>query len=158
MVGNAESFLHLLYTTQYAKLIKAAYRMIGDMESAQDLVQQVFLIALVQQEGLSSHPLPEGWLMLTLHNLVKNEREKHKNHPEVSIDELVGLVSQGPPESVEDILPKALSPEDREILIWRYDWQMEYREIADRLGISESGCRSRVSRAIASCRKFMKKI
>ena len=112
MVGNAESFLHLLYTTQYAKLIKAAYRMIGDMESAQDLVQQVFLIALVQQGDLSSHPLPEGWLMLTLHKLVKNERKKHKNHPEVSIDELVGLVSQGPPESVEDILPKALSPED----------------------------------------------
>ena len=38
VVGNAESFLHLLYTTQYAKLIKAAYRMIGDMESAQDLI------------------------------------------------------------------------------------------------------------------------
>ena len=157
MAGSAESFLHLLYTTQYDKLTKAAYRMIGDIESAQDLVQQVFLLALVRQKELSAHPVPEGWLMLALHNLVKNERRKQKNHPEVPLDDIVGLANQESPVSVEDILPNELSPEDREILTWRYDRQIEYEEMAERLGISESGCRSRVSRAIANCRKYMKK-
>ena len=158
MAESAESFLHLLYTTQYAKLVKAAYRMAGSMESAQDLVQQVFLLALVREKDLALHPLPEGWLMLTLHNLVKNERRRRESHPEAPLDDVAGSAGQEPPGSVEDILPRELSPEDREILIWRYGRQMAYREIADRLGISEAGCRSRVSRALANCRKYLKKI
>ena len=109
MAGSAESFLHLLYTTQYDKLTKAAYRMIGDIESAQDLVQQVFLLALVRQKELSAHPVPEGWLMLALHNLVKNERRKQKNHPEVPLDDIVGLANQESPVSVEDMLNKLRS-------------------------------------------------
>ena len=156
MAGSAESFLHLLYTAQYNKLVKAAYRMIGDIESAEDLVQQVFLLALVRQKEFSAHPVPDGWLMLALHNLVKNERRKQKNHPEVPLDDIVGVANQESPVSVEDILPNELSPEDRRIIIWRYDRQMEYAEISKRLGISESGCRSRMSRAIANCRKYMK--
>lgn len=155
MARGSESFLYL-YTTQYNKLIKAAYRMIGDMECAQDLVQQVFLLALVRQGDLSTHPLAEGWLMLTLRNLVKNERRKQENHLEVSLDALVRLESKEVPMSVKDILPNELSPEEREILILRYDQQMEYSEMAKHFGISESGCRSRVFRAITNCRKYMK--
>lgn len=56
--------------------------------------------------------------------------------------------------SLDLLLPKQLSREEREILVWRFEQQMEYREIADRLGISEVGCRSRVSKAIAHCRRY----
>ena len=156
MAGNGDLFLHRLYQTQYDKLIRAAYRMMGDIDSAQDLVQQVFLLALVQQDDISTHPKPEGWLMLTLNNLVKNERRKNKNHPQVSLEDIAELHGQESPDALEHILPKELSQEDREILIWRFERQMGYKEMADQLGITESGCRSRVSRAIANCKKYMK--
>ena len=158
MAENRDSFLHLLYQAQYDKLLKAAYRMIGDLDSAQDLVQQVFLIALVRQSDISSHPMLEGWLMLTLKNLVKNERRRQNNHPQVSLEDIVELPVPASPDSLEHILPKELSPEDREILVWRFERQMDYKEMADRLGMSESACRSRVSRAVANCRQYMSEL
>ena len=156
MTGNRDSFLHHLYQTQYDKLIRVAYRMMGDPDSAQDLVQQVFLLALVRQSDISVHPKPEGWLMVALNNLIKNERRKSKNHSQVSLESVAELHGQELPDTLEHILPKELSPEDRKILIWRFERQMDYKEMADRLGITESGCRSRVSRAAANCKKYMK--
>lgn len=156
MTGYTESFLHDLYTAHYDKLIKIAYRLIGSLESAQDLVQQVFLLALLRKETLATHPTPEGWLVLTLHNLIKHEQRWQKNHQEISLDDIVPLAGQDISLSFADTLPKELSPDERKILIWRFEQQLDYSEIAERLGISASGCRSRVSRAIANCRKYLK--
>lgn len=157
MPGNMESFLHGLYQAHYSRLIRAAYRMTGDLDDAQDIVQQVFLMALVQREELSVHPKPEGWLMLTLRNLVLNERRKQRDHPQVSLEDIAESAGPESPLPLEHTLPRELSPEDRKILIWRFEQQMDYREMADRLGISEAACRSRVSRAIANYRQYMSK-
>lgn len=151
-----DEFLCALYQGHYEKMIKIAYRSIGDMESAQDLVQQTFLWALLKREEFSSHPSPEGWLVITLRNLMRNEQRKLTNHPQVSLDTVLELQDREHPSPLEHILPKELLPEERQILIWRFEQQMSYREMADRLGISESGCRSRVHRALASCRKHLK--
>lgn len=151
-----DAFLKSLYEMQYEKMIKIAYRMLGDMESAQDLVQEVFLLALFHQDELSVHPLPEGWLILTLKNLVLNERRRIKKHPEVPLESIAELSGEPPFVSLDTLLPKQLSAEDRKILIWHFEQQMEYREMADRLGISEVGCRSRVSRAVSHCKKYLK--
>ena len=157
MMDRADIFLKSLYETQYEKLFKVAYRMIGSTESAQDLVQEVFLLALFHQDELSTHPLPEGWLMITLKNLVLNERRRMKSHPEVPLGSIVEVSGEEPSTPLDMLLPKKLSEEDRKILIWRFEQQMEYREMADRLGISETGCRSRVSRAVAHCKKFLER-
>ena len=156
MEARTEAFLQNLYSAHYEKLIKTAFRMMGDLESAQDLVQQVFLLALLQKGKLIVHPVPEGWLVVALHNLVKQERKRGANHKIVPIDEIMEPAAQDAPLPMDLILPAELSPEERKILIWRFDQQMEYEEMADHLGISASSCRSRVSRAVANCRKHMK--
>ena len=155
MMDRPDIFLKSLYEAQYEKMFKLAYRMIGSTETAQDLVQEAFLIALFHRDELTTHPLPEGWLMLTLKNLVLNERRRIKNHPEVALESIAELSEAPPDTSLDMLLPKKLSTEDRKVLIWRFEQQIEYREMADRLGISEVGCRSRVSRAIAHCKKLL---
>lgn len=69
-------WIHTLYLQLYEKLFRAAYRLMGSPESAEDLVQQTFLLALFQGEALRTHPCPEGWLMKALHNLAMNERRR----------------------------------------------------------------------------------
>lgn len=69
-------WIRTLYLQLYEKLFRAAYRMMGSPESAEDLVQQTFLLALFQGEALQAHPCPEGWLMKALHNLARNERRR----------------------------------------------------------------------------------
>lgn len=153
-----DAFLKTLYEAQYEKMFKLAYRMVGSVELAQDLVQEVFLIAMFHQDELSVHPLPEGWLMITLKNLALNERRRVKRHPEVSLESVIELADKPPGSLLEFVLPKQLSEEDKKVLIWRFEHQMEYKEMADRLGISEVGCRSRVQRAVSRCKKYLKDI
>ena len=80
--------IHTLYLQLYEKLFRVAYRMMGSSESAEDLVQQTFLLALFQGEALRAHPCPEGWLMKALHNLAINERRRTARRQEIPLDTL----------------------------------------------------------------------
>ena len=152
----SDEAVQALYEALHDKMLKVAYRMVGSVESAEDLVQHAFLLALFQGEPFLRHPCPEGWLMRTLQNLALDEGRRLQRHPEVPLDAVLYRAGREPEAPLDTVLPRDLSREDREILIWRFERQMEYKEMADRLGITESGCRSRVSRAAANCKKFMK--
>ena len=156
-MGQANHHLQVLYEELHDKMLRVAYRMVGSTESAEDLVQHAFLLALFQEDNFMKHPSPEGWLMRTLQNLALNERRRMKRHPDISLESLLNMVGTDPSNlnSVEDILPQQLSKQDREILIWRFERDMDYAEISERLGISETGCRSRVSRAVKRCRELL---
>lgn len=155
MATHLDVFIPSLYEAQYEKMLKLAYRMVGSIETAQDLVHETFLLALFNQDKLADHPNPEGWLMKTLRNLTLNERRRIENHSTVPLGMVDNYIGKELDTSLDLLFPKQLSKEEREILVWRFEQKMEYREIADRLGVSEAGCRSRVSRAIAHCRKYM---
>ena len=146
-----------LYKSQYEKMIKLAYRMLASMESAQDIVQEAFILALLRWDEVSVHPLPEGWLALTVRNLVQNERRRYANHEELPLDSFADQPDMRKDYPLSHMLPKKLSEEDSRILIWRFEQRMDYRQMADRLGISEPACRSRVSRAVKRCKKLLNK-
>ena len=139
MAHNSEDFIARLYKALYEKLFRIAYRMLGDTEQAGDAVQDVFLQVVFHRSKLMEHPNPEGWLVLALKNNIQNERRRSMAHQIVSLDEIARVAET-----------------ERDILIWRFEQDLSYREIADRLEISESSCRSRVSRAISRCRKLIK--
>ena len=93
--------------------------------------------------------------MITVKNLALNERRKGNRHPAVPLDSLDYKADHAQECPLEAILPRQLKPEEKQILLWRFEDQLDYREIADRLGISEAACRSRVSRAVARCRQYL---
>lgn len=154
---HPEISFNALYKSQYEKMIKLAYRMLGSMESAQDIVQEAFILALLRWDEVSVHPLPEGWLALTVRNLVQNERRRYANHEELPLDSFAEQPDTRQEHPLSHLLPEKLSEEDRRILTWRFEQQMDYRQMADRLGISESACRSRVSRAVKRCGNLLTK-
>lgn len=155
VLGQANDRFQKLYEDLHDKMLRVAYRMVGSVETAEDLVQNSFLLALFRENELMQHPNPEGWLMRVLQNLALNERRRVKRHPETSLDSLLDLAGETPANALEDMLPKQLSKADREILLWRFEQNMDYDEIAERLGISETGCRSRVFRAMKRCRELL---
>lgn len=157
MAHSSENFVAGLYKDLYEKLFRIAYRMLGDPEQAKDAVQDVFLQVVFHRNKLMEHPNPEGWLVLALKNNIQNERRRTMAHQLVPLHD-AALVGEAEPDTpLEMLLPGTLPQADRDILIWRFEQDLSYREIADRLGISESSCRSRVSRAISRCRKLIKK-
>lgn len=149
-----DTFIVALYEKTYDKLYRVAYRLMGNTETAKELTQDVFLLAIAHQEELFTHPKPEAWLMVALVNLARNERRRHSRY-EISLDNIFDVPAKESAGGIEELLPSKLSDEDRQILIWRFEEQMDYREMANLLGITETGCRSRVSRIIRKCRKYL---
>lgn len=149
---DRDIWIQRLYMQEYQRMFRVAYRMTGDAGAAQDFVQDAFLLALLQQEKLSDHPSPGGWLMVTLRNLIQNSRRRERP---LSLEDGFEIPAEGDPRPLEEILPARLPEADRELLIWRFEQNMSYREIAGRKGLSEGACRSRVSRAVARCRALL---
>lgn len=95
--------------------------------------------------------------MMTLRNLIQNEKRRLSCR-DISLEELFDIAAPTVPNSLEEFFPSRLPREDRDVLIWRFEQRLDYRDIANILGISESGCRSRVARAVKRCRElFMEK-
>lgn len=152
MAQDWNEWLSKSYKACYPRMYRVAYRLTGSTEMAEDLIQDAFLLALFQRDKVASHPKPEAWLMVTLVNLAKNERRR-KSSEEVSLETLFHLPAPETPGKIEELLPTGLSPEDRQVLIWRFEEGLSHREIGDRLGISENGSQSRLFRALQACRK-----
>lgn len=148
-------YIGSIYDGMYQKMCGLSYRVVGGIETTEELAQDVFVLALSNQKKLQDHPNLEGWMMLTFYNLAKNEGRKH-SHFDISLEEFYEMPGKSPETPLEDILPPQLTAAERQILIWKFEQQMEYREMAERLGITEAGCRSRVSRAVAKCRYYWK--
>ena len=143
-----------LYQAKGRLIFTLAYRLVNQRERAEDLVQEVFLLALTHQEAILHHPNQVGWLVQALKHLASNELRRAENRLTVPLEEDL-LPACWPREALEELLPNGLSRQDRQVLLWRMEEQCAYPEMARRLGISETGCRSRVARAVARCRLLM---
>lgn len=151
MNEDRNEFIHQLHMKFYRRLIRTAYRETGDMETATDLVQEVFVLATLHYDKLCTYDAPEAWLHLTLHYQVMNQRRLTARHNEVPLTEdipLEGDVNAG----LAELLPAGLTQEEQTIIRLKYESQLNHAEISNRLGISETACRSRLSRALAHCK------
>ena len=150
-----ESFLTQLYREEYPALYRVAYRLMGSRDDAQDMIQKTFLLAISQQEELSRHPNPGGWLVVTLNNLVKNERRRMAHQVEIPLEDVSRFPTRGPDIPFLESLPDGLSVEEQQFLSWKFELELDHREIARRLGISPEACRTRLSRLLKKCRVLM---
>lgn len=135
-------------------MCRVAYRLTGNEETGKELAQDAFMWAVIHREKLLVHPKPEAWLMRTLTNLVKNENRRLSS-TEISLETQLHVSAREVDRGIDELLPAKLSKEDREILKWRFEEELDYKEIANRLGISETGSRSSVFRALERCRKLL---
>ena len=154
---DRNTFITSIFQREHPILIRLAYRLTGSKELAEDLCQDTFFLATLRYDELINHPSPGGWLTLTLVNLVKNDRRKAENRlARIPVDEVVNrLRASEPTGSIEELLPVQLSRDDRQILVWRFEYQMDYQDIAEKLGVSEGTARMRVFRALKRCKSLL---
>lgn len=150
-----DHFLADLYRQEYPTMFRLAYRLTGCPEDAQDMIQKTFLLAIPQQDELCRHPNPGGWLVVTLNNLVKNERRRMSNRVEIPLETMDQIPAHHPNAPFWEALPLGLSDDDQQLLIWKYELELDHREMARRLGISPEACRARLSRLLKKCRALM---
>ena len=154
MTRRMDDALGALYEETYETLYAVAYRRVGESALAEDLVQETFLRLLLRLEELAGHANLKGWLMKTLCFLISNELRltERRNLP---LEAAFAKAAENAGNSVSELLPEGLGEDERRILTWRFEQRPDFRRISDRLGVTESGCRSRLSRALGRCRELL---
>jgi RNA polymerase sigma-70 factor, ECF subfamily len=168
-----------LAKTQHRKVYGLCYRFTGSATDAEDLTQEVFL---KMYRNLGSFDQTRGsfgtWLTtLTRNLLVDNYRRSRMDRASDSLDESVDGEDDGPSklERLADSRPgqdhhvaglelraqiqqalAQVSPELREAVILRDLEDMDYKEIADVLGVPQGTVKSRISRGRSELARLLK--
>ncbi len=144
-------------------LYSVAYRLSGNHDDAQDLVQEVMMRV---QRGLATFEPGnlEGWLARVTTNAFLDDRRRRARRPEAPLgDEPDRLLAPAP--SVDEALAATqlpdhiqaaiatLSPDFRAALVLCDVVGLPYSEIADQLGVPVGTVRSRIHRARAQLRE-----
>lgn len=135
-------------------LFGIAYRMLGRVTEAEDMVQETYLRFHKHPEG--SIQLPKAWLTKTITRLcidqVRSARYQREEYVGTWLPE--PIVGENSPEDLGDTLSMAfmlmlekLSPVDRAVFLLREAFGHDYPAISEITGKSEPACRQIVSRA-----------
>ncbi|MCC6394985.1 MAG: sigma-70 family RNA polymerase sigma factor [Bryobacterales bacterium] len=172
-LGGDDAAWEDLVRSHTRRVYAVCYRFTGSGAEAQDLTQDVFLRVF---KTLGSFRSGEGsfsvWLLrLTRNLLIDNYRRGKQERATDSIEEQLPMLEEKYSLSsrtdgmlagreASEILQAALerlSPELRETLILRDLEELEYREIAQSLGVPEGTVKSRLNRGRAELARILRR-
>ncbi|MET7707160.1 sigma-70 family RNA polymerase sigma factor [Micromonospora sp. NPDC005413] len=137
-----------LYAGSFRRLVVQLYAVTGDLNEAQEAVQEAFTRALVAPGRFTSLDNPEAWLRRVAVNVARSRYRRRR-----VLDGLLRRI--GPPPAVADRSPEHLAllaalrglPEgQRHALALHYLVDLPIGEVAATLGVSPGTVKSRLSR------------
>jgi len=150
-------------TKRHVDLVySAALRLVhGNVQSAQDVTQQVFTEAALQAKRLARHPALVGWLYTTTRQMalrvIRTEQRRQAREQEANtMNEL--LRDDTPPAEWSQLSPvieealHELSEKDRHAILLRYFQNRSLHEVGTALDLTENAARMRVDRALDKLR------
>lgn len=134
-----------------AELLRFVGARVASRDEADDVVQEVFLRALKQPNGLCNVGNPRAWLFQVVRNLLIDRHRLSKE--EVQLDDELPIeddIRQLPVDALSDCLPRVLSElsaEDREAITHCDIDGMSQVAYADLAGLTLPAAKARVQRA-----------
>ena len=146
-----------VYQKYSPQLFKAAAVLLDDEWLAEEIVQDVFVVLLLHREEVEHCGYLRAWLYRVLRNRIGSEIQRAFHSRELPLlPEHENLpASTGRRRRLEDLLPKSLRPEDRQLLIWFFEDGLSHEEIAARLGCSLHASHMRLYRAKQRCARLL---
>ena len=151
--GSESAFRELV--SRYIDLVfSTAFRLVdGDVESAQDVAQTVFVALADQARTLPKDVMLGGWLHLRTRfaagKLMRTERRRQLRERQAAEMNAIEDHSESNLAQVAPVLDEAigqLDAEDRTAILLRFFERKDFRSVGDALGSSEDAARKRVDR------------
>lgn len=147
-------------------LYRHAYNILGDMDDAQDIIQEVFIILWQKRDTL----MIKGTLSAYLYKAVRNRVFNHLSHQNVVAkysQSITSFFKEGRCTTDEYIREKELAgiiereidslpPRMREVFILRREAELSYQDIAEKLNISDKTAKLQVAKAVKILRTKIK--
>ena len=158
LTDRQRRFLSELCDKHYNGLFKYACTLISAQE-AEELMQELFLLAARRIDKLMESPSPDGWLAKALVFLSKNWRDhqgvrQKYDAGEIENDALISAPDDTGDVDVELSLQKALSSQDYDLYRMIYYEGYNMKEAAAQLGVSPSAIWKRMERLRKRLREF----
>ena len=133
-------------------LLRYAGRLLGDAESARDIVQEAFLRLVKYKEKRSIETINNvsAWLYRTTRNLCYDTFRSAKNRLEITIEnEKIDRIADHTSAPDADLAKEddmrlireqinALEPRTREIVVLKLEHERSYKEIAEIMGLTST--------------------
>ncbi len=147
------------FTEHRALLFSIAYRMLGSVAEAEDLVQETFL--RWQRQDAMTIEVPKAWLVATITRLaidqLRSARRRREDYVGVWLPEPIVDETAPAPDARAALadslgvaflfLLETLGPTERAVFLLREVFAYDYEAIAEIVGKSEANCRQLMSRA-----------
>lgn len=167
-VAQREQQFKELFHSEYSRMYRAAYILMGDEEEAKDAVQDVFARLWTDSSPLRRETV-RAFLLTCVRNRClniiarKNEELKVKSakrlvlhddsaystlHPSFNDDEMVALVKR--------YVDEKLTPQTSRIIKMHFDEDQSYKDISTQLGISLSAVNKHIVQGLRKLRSTFK--
>jgi RNA polymerase sigma factor (sigma-70 family) len=133
--------LRKVFEAEESPLLRFAYGLVGQRETAEDLVQEAFLKLHAHWDEVAN---PRAWLFRSIRNLALNHLRDHRK--ESAIDSTDEFQSEKPePDQALgrmetlgtlQLLVAELEPSDRQLISLKYHENLRYDQISERTGLS----------------------
>ena len=140
-----------LYLEMFDKLMVYARVGLGNVALAEEAVQETFRIACQNPDKLCTSPNPQGWLVLTLRNTIRNIKSNQATAKRIIEKYLVTQIKEfsvlDDGISLNILYENVADTEEFKILAEMAIEKKSHEEMAKARGISISACKKRVQRA-----------
>lgn len=157
---DSEAAFAALVAAHHRDVVRLAYAIVGDPDVANDVAQSAWTAAWRNRSRIREPEKVRGWLLTIAANEARRSLRRRRLRQFVSLaDDRGPTVAAGQPENQIDLVEalQRLRPRDREILARRYALGETSREIAEHIGMSDSGVRVRIGRLLGSLREELSK-
>ena len=139
--------LREVFNASYRRLVVQLYGVTGDLDEAEDLVQEAFVRAAASGRRFDRVENPEAWLRTTAINQHRSRWRKMRNGQRAR----ARILPPRDPEALESHLEiitalRALPETQRQVIALHYLADLPVETIAEELGIPPGTVKSRLSR------------
>ncbi|WP_235966519.1 SigE family RNA polymerase sigma factor [Micromonospora rubida] len=145
------------YRTRFRGLTLQLYAYVGDLQEAQDLVQEAFCRAYVRWRKLRDYDDPARWVRQVAWNLAKSRFRRRRTAAAFLRSQRQVVVAGPDADRVALVRALAtLSPQHRRAVVLHYMAQLSVAEIAAQEGVAEGTVKSWLSRGRAALANQLK--
>jgi RNA polymerase sigma-70 factor (sigma-E family) len=161
---DAERAVTMLYGTHYRTLVRLAAMLVGDIHTAEEVVQDSFIALHSAWRRLADSDRALAYLRRSVVNrcrsVLRHRVVVDKLTPKATLD-IPGLDQEQMTLLERSALTsalRALPPRQREALVLRYYADLSETQIAAAMGISKGAVKSHTARAISSLRRALRAV
>jgi RNA polymerase sigma-70 factor (ECF subfamily) len=135
--------LRTLFDSEESALLRFAHGIVGQRETAEDLVQEAFLRLHEHWQEVEN---PRAWLYRSIRNMALNHLRDHRR--ETAMEEGSEWASESPTAAevlgrseaigVLRMLMAEMPQQDQQLILWKYTGSLSYDEISKRSGLTVS--------------------